>query len=210
MQIKFSFLLIVFFLLLALISYYQFDISAVFYVGDFIKKYPDFVKLGLFVQYAFKFSVWIIISSATLIFLALRSNKLSDLFLQRTALFCFSIILTLTICFFIKITLGRYRPILLFSQHLFGFSGFSFQDARNSFPSSHSALIFCIASYLTYFFRSKLIHLIILFLAIVLAATRVIILKHYPSDVLVGASIGIISSTTIHYLYNYYFGKPHE
>jgi len=59
------------------------------------------------------------------------------------------------IVFGIKFLLARYRPDMYFQHHYFGFSFFSFEHARTSFPSGHAIAAFSIAMPLFYVIKNK-------------------------------------------------------
>ena len=85
----------------------------------------------------------------------------------------------------LKVMVGRYRPRYLFSEDLYGFAPFTFDIARNSFPSGHTQTIVsvCLALYLVYprFAAAYVL------LALLVASSRVVVLAHFPGDVLAGA-----------------------
>lgn len=90
----------------------------------------------------------------------------------------------------IKVVVGRFRPRYLLSEDLYGFAPFSFEIARNSFPSGHTQTVvsLCLALYLVYP-RPAVIYLLI---AALVACSRVIVLAHYPGDVLAGAVLSVV------------------
>ena len=85
----------------------------------------------------------------------------------------------------LKILVGRYRPRYLLSEDLYGFAPLSFDIARNSFPSGHTQTIvaICLGLYLAYP-RFAVVYLL---LAATVALSRVVVLAHFPGDVLAGA-----------------------
>ncbi len=66
---------------------------------------------------------------------------------------------------------------------------------RFSFPSGHSMNAFAVAVVYGYYFPAMLIPL--LALATLIAASRVFLSLHYPSDVTVGAAVGIAVASTV-------------
>ena len=100
----------------------------------------------------------------------------------------------------IKIIVGRYRPRYLFTEDLYGFSPFNFDIAMNSFPSGHSQTIFSICVALSIIYPRHLI--LFLLLAIMVGVSRIMILAHFPSDVIFGAYLGIVTAILLN---RYYF-----
>ena len=95
-----------------------------------------------------------------------------------------------TACFILKSLLGRARPELFFSQDIYGFFGPSLQFLYNSFPSGHSTSIIGIASALS-FFRPR--YSILFFgVGVLVMISRLLLLKHYLSDVLMGGVIALM------------------
>ncbi|MDF2951258.1 MAG: rane-associated phospholipid phosphatase [Anaerocolumna sp.] len=75
-----------------------------------------------------------------------------------------------------------------------------------SFPSGHASSAFAAAGILLYKFKNLSIYIIIL--AGMMAFSRVYLLVHYPSDILVGIMIGLISSKIIITLFEYKKKSP--
>jgi len=86
------------------------------------------------------------------------------------------------ICFVIKITLGRARPDLLFSSDYFGFYWFKFSSSYWSFPSGHTTTVIALAAGLGVIFPRYFYA--VLMVALLVAATRVLLYHHYLSDVM--------------------------
>lgn len=74
--------------------------------------------------------------------------------------------------------------------------------SEGSFPSGHAAFYFAIA-FAVYFFDRRLGQLA-LFLAVVLSLARVYLGVHYPSDILGGAILGLVSAFAASRLFNRY------
>lgn len=102
---------------------------------------------------------------------------------------CLSVLAAISFTESIKYVMGRCRPELLFSQDLYGFTWFSGEYVRNSFPSGHTTRIFALCMSVSLLYRKLAIP--VLSLAALVGASRVFALKHYPSDVLAGAFIGV-------------------
>ncbi|KFJ39207.1 PAP2 superfamily protein [Francisella tularensis] len=101
--------------------------------------------------------------------------------------------MTIIITTIVKVILARYRPeMLLFDNH-YGFHFFSFKKAYNSMPSGHTALTFAGLLAIANFFEKKYITLIAIIISGLVAVSRIIILDHFISDVIVAAYIGIFT-----------------
>lgn len=87
---------------------------------------------------------------------------------------------------------GRARPPLLFEKGIYGFSPMTGGYLHSSFPSGHTLRIFSLMTALG--FVLPRLRVPALMLAVLVGASRVFALKHYPSDVLFGAFIGITAA----------------
>lgn len=70
---------------------------------------------------------------------------------------------------------------------------------NHSFPSGHTTTIFALCSMLSLYFNSKKIGLILIFVAIITAYSRVYLSQHFLQDILAGALLGVITSSIIYY-----------
>ncbi len=86
------------------------------------------------------------------------------------------------VCFILKAGLGRARPELLFSSNEFGFYWFKWNKFYWSFPSGHTTTVVSLAVGLGTLFPRYFFAL--LGLALLVAASRVLLYYHYLSDVL--------------------------
>ncbi|ATW01958.1 hypothetical protein CCU22_01975 [Candidatus Legionella polyplacis] len=86
-------------------------------------------------------------------------------------------------CGFLKILIGRSRPKLFFLEGLYGVYGLKFNNFFWSFPSSHTTTIISIALGIStiypYFFY------ILIFFAFIVSFSRVLLMQHYLTDVLI-------------------------
>jgi membrane-associated phospholipid phosphatase len=90
---------------------------------------------------------------------------------------------------------GRYRPIMLFEHGLYGFSWFASGGDMHSFPSGHTFRIFSAMTALGLVVPRWRVAL--LTLAVLVGVSRVLVTRHYPSDVLAGAFVGIFGALWI-------------
>lgn len=92
----------------------------------------------------------------------------------------------------LKFIIGRPRPHLLDSVGPFGFKPFDFTYDYVSFPSGHACTAAVLATLLALWFPR---YRIAAYSGLALiASSRVFVQAHYPSDVLVGFSIGIVTT----------------
>jgi membrane-associated phospholipid phosphatase len=97
----------------------------------------------------------------------------------------------------LKFILGRYRPIELFQDDLYGLHFFSMQWAQHSLPSGHALSVFAAATALSVLYRRYAP--LFFFVAVLVAASRLVLNMHYLSDLILGAYIGIISGLAMRY-----------
>ena len=111
----------------------------------------------------------------------------------RTLLFiCLSVSIAIVIGDGFKYLFARYRPVMLFDNNLYGLHFFSTEWAMNSTPSGHTLRAFSLLTALTLLYRKYAV--LFISVAILIGLCRVVVTAHYPSDVLFGAFIGIISA----------------
>ena len=190
------------FALLTYFSFFYFDISSLSLASTLTHQLPISVKFSMLVHRSFATAIWGLLACFFLVILYWRSKNLEQFGKRPATQFWLGILFTIILCVVIKTCIGRYRPEMYLDHHLFGFSGFSFDYFRHSMPSGHSALVFSIATSLSYFCRSKPITFLVYLIACLCAITRVLILRHYPSDLLVGALIGIWGSYFAYFFCN--------
>ena len=97
-----------------------------------------------------------------------------------------------------KWTVGRARPFVGGAEAgVFNFSHFAGTPAYSSFPSGHSitaaALAFAVAAVWP---RTRGVMIVY---AIIIVATRLVLLAHHPSDVVAGALIGVLGAMCVRY-----------
>jgi membrane-associated phospholipid phosphatase len=84
---------------------------------------------------------------------------------------------------------GRYRPEMLFTQGLYGFSWFAVKGSAHSFPSGHTFRIFASMTALGLLWPRA--RALLLSVAVLVGVSRVLVTRHYPSDVVAGAFVGV-------------------
>jgi membrane-associated phospholipid phosphatase len=95
-----------------------------------------------------------------------------------------------------KMLFGRYRPDLWISQNLYGFDFLSQTDLKMSFPSGHSAVIASILFSIACVYPKKFLSLAIL--TFVLSFCRVVVEKHYISDILASMLLALFVAQGIY------------
>jgi len=127
-----------------------------------------------------------------------------NIFLARRSLFLFVAIAGSGIIVNIfRFLAGRYRPEMLFTQGVYGFEFFQMKSTALSFPSGHTTTAFALAMVLIIFWRRYWPGFI--FLATLVAASRVIITAHFLSDVVAGAYLGLFSVIFLKKYGGFYF-----
>ena len=89
----------------------------------------------------------------------------------------------------IKPVFGRVRPSLLFSDHLYGFTGIGAHANHWSFPSGHSATVAALAYALSLLYPRLMPAWIAA--ALLVAFSRLALDQHYLSDVIAGLYFGV-------------------
>lgn len=92
----------------------------------------------------------------------------------------------------LKLLLGRMRPKLLFSGGLYGFTGLAWRPDHWSFPSGHTATIAALAAALWWLWPRHLLFYVLV--AAIVAASRIAVGAHYPSDVAAGALVAVLAT----------------
>jgi undecaprenyl-diphosphatase len=100
----------------------------------------------------------------------------------------FSLCFLFFMTYLLKVSVARARPgISIDSFALLDLSTRLFDERFHSFPSSHAAIA---SFYLSYYRKNPLLYLLGFFLAY----SRILLEKHFPSDVVAGCVVGLIGS----------------
>ena len=109
----------------------------------------------------------------------------------------FAVLFPLAIAEVVKWTVGRGRPFVGGKADAFNFVPFAGTEAYFSFPSAHAVTSFALA------FAAGAIwpraRGAMFAYAGLIAATRLVLLAHHPSDVVAGAVIGVIGAMAVRY-----------
>ena len=84
---------------------------------------------------------------------------------------------------------GRYRPEAHFQDAKYGFAWFESKGIKHSFPSGHTMRLFSAMTALGLIWPKARWPL--LTLAVLVGISRVVVTRHYPSDIVAGAFVGI-------------------
>jgi membrane-associated phospholipid phosphatase len=97
----------------------------------------------------------------------------------------------------IKDIVGRGRPFVGGQANAFNFSHFAGTEAYASFPSGHAVTAFALAFAVSAVWpRTRMVMFVY---AVAIAASRLVLLAHHPSDVVAGALIGVIGAMFVRY-----------
>lgn len=107
-----------------------------------------------------------------------------------------AIVISGVICDLLKGIFGRSRPGLLFQHAYFGFYWFKFKASYWSFPSGHATTSAALGMGLAMIWP-RLSWLFVV-LALLVAASRVLVGAHFPSDVMAGFYLGSITSILLY------------
>ena len=105
----------------------------------------------------------------------------------------------------IKMLAGRFRPEMYFKAHDFGFDFFHVKQTMMSFPSGHSATAMGAAAACALLFPKY--RFLFYGFGLLVMISRVVIVRHYPSDILIGALLGVLTS---YLLYERYYKQEIE
>ena len=97
----------------------------------------------------------------------------------------------------IKWSVGRGRPFVGGEGNVFSFSHFAGTPAYSSFPSGHAITAFALAFAIAAVWPKARTAMVIY--ALIIAATRLVLLAHHPSDVVAGALVGVIGAMFVRY-----------
>lgn len=177
-------------ILVALLSYNLFDLPVAIYFQDLKgdKIYEFFHFLTKFGQLEY----YLIPALMTYIY-----YRYKDPFFAMKAKFVFvSLVLSGIIVLLIKIIGGRFRPEMYFKEDAFGFDFFHLSHTMTSFPSGHSATSMGAAAAFALLFPK--FRLFFYLFGLLVMISRVVIVRHYPSDIMIGALIGVLTSFVLY------------
>ncbi len=153
-------------------------------------------SLGNSAVYLIPFGILCIILRLLSFIPGLQPKKKYVMKVYHSFLFIFSsIAISGVITDIFKFLFGRARPILLFKDNYYGFAFFEFSSDMLSFPSGHANTIFALATAL--FFLLPKGWLLYFSIAVLVGASRVFTGSHYPSDVIAGSYLAVLTTLYI-------------
>jgi membrane-associated phospholipid phosphatase len=118
-------------------------------------------------------------------------------FLTRVEYLFLAVLVPVLVAELIKWAVGRGRPFVGGSANAFNFAPFTGTEAYFSFPSAHAVTSFALAFAVGALWPRT--RPVMLLYAVLIAASRLVLLAHHPSDVVAGALIGIIGAMAVRY-----------
>jgi len=97
----------------------------------------------------------------------------------------------------IKFVAGRGRPFVGGHANPFNFAPFAGTEAYASFPSAHAITAFALAFAVSAVWPRARVAMIVY--ALLIAASRLVLLAHHPSDVVAGGLIGVVGAMAVRY-----------
>ena len=126
----------------------------------------------------------------------MQRSLLLGLGMRLQFLFC-AVLVSVLVGELIKYVVGRGRPFVGGQANAFNFSHFAGTEAYASFPSGHATTAFALAFAVSALWPRARIAMLVY--ALVIAATRLLLLAHHPSDVVAGALIGTVGAMAVRY-----------
>jgi membrane-associated phospholipid phosphatase len=141
----------------------------------------------------------IMLFAVAVIFPRLRGTSRSLLlsFGTRLQFLFFAVLVPVLTGELIKWIVGRGRPFVGGQADAFNFAPFVGTEAYASFPSSHAIVGFALAFAVTALWPRARAAMMVY--AILIAASRLVLLAHHPSDVVAGALVGIVGAMFVRY-----------
>lgn len=97
----------------------------------------------------------------------------------------------------LKYGVGRGRPFVGGEGNVLHFSHFAGNPAYYSFPSGHATTAFALAMAVSAVWPQARVAMAVY--ALIIAASRLVLLAHHPSDVVAGAMVGMVGTVFVRY-----------
>ena len=173
-------------LLLVILTYYYVDRSLALWIyhHHFQEKFVLLKSLTLLGENL------LVLGCLVSLALMFRYLKPKQLWEERAWFLSLCVLVPNLICLVLKVLLGRARPELFLQDGVYGFFGFHTHSIYWSLPSGHTTTVMSLAFGLSILFPKRTFAFIMLALCIV--ATRILLLKHFASDVMTASFLSII------------------
>lgn len=189
------------FLILVIISYLQFDqlIALSFsqsQTDTLVYILKVITEVGRFEWYVVGLPILMAIA-----YLLIRSQSMA-----QKLLFVWVCVMTGSVCAAVlKHLIGRARPPLFLEEGIYGIFGPTYKWAYWSFPSGHTTILMTVAFALSYLYPKRAY----LWVAVgfLLSLTRIVVLKHYLSDVLLSAYLAFVEVMIVAWVYERFTAK---
>ncbi len=206
--------IVLFFSFIGVVSYFFFDLLVLGFMNEDnifkIWREGEIWFLSLFDVLA-KPSLWLPLLLITTLASGLswgvtRVTWTKRIFFPSVKIF-FSLFLAQAVVYILKGLVGRARPYTVnlgYEENMFKPLVYFLKTNRDfaSFPSGHTATIFAVL-YAFYIIFPKLNQgVFFLLLSFLIASQRIITLNHYPSDVVFGALIGVLTAHTVDFVFS--------
>lgn len=96
---------------------------------------------------------------------------------------------------------GFKRPAALLDNTLLHFVDGVNVHHHYSFPSGHTATIFCLAVFVALVYKNRLLAFSMMLLAVVVGCSRIYLLQHFLEDVLAGAAVGAMTTFSFYHYF---------
>jgi len=191
-------------ILITIIFYNWVDVPTIYWVRKNVNT-PVLIHLAQLCQWIFSVVHWLamgVLSGLVGLYFkfAQKNPKRAKAWFFFTTVIFTAFLLT----FVTKFICARYRPIELLHHGVYGFHYFSHLHVLNSMPSGHAAMAFSACYAISRMVRQYWATIAWFIVALLITLSRLIILAHYPSDLIVGAVIGIMSVIWIAELMHYH------
>lgn len=111
----------------------------------------------------------------------------------------FSIISSGVVCHILKYILGVSRPKYYFLHGYERFDFFNIEHKVNSMPSGHTQAAFTISILFLIYFRRY--YIFVFCIAFLMGISRIFMSMHFPSDLILGAYIGLLFPVVLHKIF---------
>lgn len=137
----------------------------------------------------------LMISITIVLYLLSRQFKIKEKIRFSLAQIALTLIISNLIVSVGKFLLGRARPMLWLEKHIYGFYGPSLQKSYWSFPSGHTVTVMAIIWSLCLIYSRYTTYWLIV--GGLLVITRILLLKHYLSDVLTSVYLAMVVAVIV-------------